>query len=224
MKLIYPELDIVLELMENQVWVMTVEHIPSFSKMVESIWRQTQGESGSFLLVEKEKELRLDKEAECIVNPFAIDFSEKKIVTELTKELTAIGEEKYPEEYASVRAEAIGFLDRLVSEVPYPLDFEYNQDLGAFLKGYGIKVVSEADNLVNRIIEYIRVKNQLCHTHIFVLVNIKQYLRQEEIEELYLFAGYQKVYLVLLESMKCLHFPEERCIVIDKDMCILQLD
>ena len=54
------------------------------------------------------------------------------------------------------------------------------------------------------------------------LVNIKDYLSDEEILELYLNANYNKIHIVLVESREAKVLSNEKICIIDKDKCIIK--
>ena len=64
--------------------------------------------------------------------------------------------------------------------------------------------------------------NQVCGIRIFIAVNLKQYLTENQIFELYKLAKYSKIQLVLIEfhmsgeKMEC-----EDIYILDKDKCII---
>ena len=55
-----------------------------------------------------------------------------------------------------------------------------------------------------------------------MFVNIKSFLREEEVKELYKEADYRKVHIILIENTMRDKIINENILIIDKDMCIIK--
>lgn len=221
MRVCYPDLSIDFELIENQVNVLQVENVDAFSKMVNSLWEQSEGRQGTFVLSDDFGEKHIDKELECIINPFSIEYSDKKILNALYKEIKEIANEKLQQDYLTLNGAIVSLLDKTIQDLPYSIDFELAPDINGLFKMYDLKIVSDSESLIERLIEYLRLKNQLCGISIFVLVSLKQYFSKEAIKELYKFAFLQKISLILIEPSDGEVILEEKKIIIDKDLCLI---
>ena len=68
--------------------------------------------------------------------------------------------------------------------------------------------------------DYMELMVQIFHIHCLVFVNLKSFLRTEELEDLYKAAAYKKVHLLLLENRAEEEQNErERWFIWDKDLC-----
>lgn len=63
----------------------------------------------------------------------------------------------------------------------------------------------------------------LCGCNICVFVNLKTFLSKKDLQHLYEFANYQKMYLVLMESCEREKIDGEKTFIIDKDECIIEI-
>ena len=66
-----------------------------------------------------------------------------------------------------------------------------------------------------------QLEKALCGTRLMVFVNLKAYLNEVELEEVYKMAFYNKIQLLLLESVKKDVLPAEKYCIIDKDKCVI---
>ena len=62
----------------------------------------------------------------------------------------------------------------------------------------------------------------ICRCRILCLVNIKSYLNDSEIQQLYEMAFYNKMYLLLIEDFEKESKDCEQVYIIDKDLCLIQ--
>ena len=58
-----------LRLIENAITVLSVEAPSAYQKIMHDFWQQYNGNEGSFILSENGKELKIQKNVECIYNP-----------------------------------------------------------------------------------------------------------------------------------------------------------
>jgi len=223
MKLIHTGYNLDVEIRENQVTVLSVENPKAYTTLLQDIWSQTQGGEGGFILSEGEEVKSISKVMECVFNPFAIDCNDKRIITKLYQELKEQSNESMLYEGLNLNAQIVSYIEELLNRVPYSLELNVDFDLVNLLKMYGVKVQSYGESLIEKIIEYLRVMNQVCNLQNYVFVGLKQYLETAELEQLYEFAFYEKVNLVIIESMHSPHVKGEKCWLLDKDLCIIDL-
>ena len=83
-----------------------------------------------------------------------------------------------------------------------------------------IRIENFYSNLLEKLTDYIAAEAELLGTKCFIFVNLKQFLSYEELAELYKFAYYAKVYLLLLEgSFTESRHESEKHYIIDNDLC-----
>lgn len=223
MKLVYPVIDLHLCLQENLVQVVSVEEPHLFTAMVSDLWRQMSGESGNFILSDGEKIKNISKELEMIINPFAINCNERKILNKLYQEVADVMETDI-EQIASINSEIVALLSKMEAKLPYPLNYNLELDIMSLIKLYNIRIEDESIVFADRIIDYLRIYHQICRVEHFVFVNLKQYLTLDELKGIYEFASYEKLNLILLEGRYQSKCDGEKNWIIDKDRCIIEID
>ena len=225
MRLVYKELDLEINLEENTNYVIYIERPDLFTRFVENLWRQQNGEEGAFLLSDGVKEYAIAKEIQVIVNPFDISCNQKKVITRLYQDIANIALDEYSEELKFFQQQSIQFIDKLAQKVPYQL--EYNPEFGIeeLLKLFDVKISSDTGTLAERIIDYLRIVHQVMKQHIFIFINLKAYLSEEELLLLYESCFYEKIYVILVENVcKNDSLNKEKFWIIDKDLCIIKPD
>ena len=98
MRLINNDYGIEIEFIENNITVIVIENKIALIKILESMKRQMDGMDGDFILSEKDKQLKLDKKCEIIIDPFSIDVNNKKIIAKIHKDLDEISKNELLEE------------------------------------------------------------------------------------------------------------------------------
>ena len=222
MRLVQRELGLDIELKENVVSVIVVEDVAFRLPMVEELYSQLMGKEGNWLLAENEKNYELGKKAEVILEPFSLELNNKKVKTKLYQDIKTIAQDLCFSQGLEVHSCICNYLESLLEKTPYPVKYEQEWNILELLKAYGVELEEECDSIFEKLFNYIKLINQVCGISIFITVNLKQYLTDEQIGELYKLAMYSKIQLVLIEfnifggKLDC-----EEIYILDKDGCVI---
>ena len=222
MILVYPDYQLEIALQENKIIVLSVENTKAYSTMLHDMWSQIQGKTGGFILSKQDKIVNITKEAECIFNPFSLDCNDKKIINKLYQELKEQADSVLFTEGNELNRYIINYLDKLFMQVPYALDYNIDFDISAILKAYSVKIESYCENLLEQIVEYIKIMNRICNTHVFIFVDLKRYLSEQELLHLYEFVFYEKIFLIIFEGKQSKPIFGEKYWILDEDLCIIE--
>lgn len=222
MKLVNSELGFGIDLLENEVNVIVVESPEILSQMICGLKKQISGEPGQFVLSENDI-CRIDKFVEIIVDPWAIDFNSKRIKTKLLQLIKEEAEEGLYDKYLETKGMLCQYAENILDKMSYSISYDMNFDTMALVKFLDFKINMQTEKLIDAIIEYIKLLNNLCKIEIVVLVNIKAYLTSEELFFLYKESMYQKIHLILIESVMAEKMDCEKIVIIDADKCIINI-
>lgn len=223
MKLVNTYYNIELNIVENQVAVLSVENPVAYARIVGDIWHQINGEEGSYILSDADKVINIAKEVECIFNPFSLECNNKKVLSRLYQELKLNADNILQEESIQLNCSIVNYLERLVMTVPYNLRYNVDMDISALIKMYDVAVDNKAEGLLEKVVEYVKVVSQICGIKTYIFVDIKHYLTSEELKELYTTLLYEKVNLIIIEPVHTECLEMEKCWIIDKDLCIIEV-
>ena len=223
MRLVYTPYGIELNLVENKVYTLVVENPKVLREILQDLMKQTNGESGEWILSEAENIFFFAKTCVLIDNPLAVCCNEKKILTKLYKELTENANNMMKEEYSRINSEIVCFLEQLLQTVPYHLDIELETDVSDILKTYDVKIAENREEPLEKLIDYLRAMSSICGIRVVWMLNLKQFFSQEQIQQLYEFCFYEKIYLINLEGQKNYLLEQETGIIVDKDLCLIDL-
>lgn len=210
---------------ENQVCVLSLELTDVFRNVLADLWKQSEGLNGSILLSEDDgTPVKLKDKMVCIFNPFALDVNEKRIINQLYKELSMQVQESLPEAFADYHHQTSMLMERIAALSSFSLDYEPDVQIADLFKICHLELRSESENLLEQLLDYIQVQRSLCHKTCFVLVNIKQFFSEKEMAYLYEFSLYEKLQLIVIESLHSPKREEEKTLIVDSDRCIIELD
>ena len=222
MKLICAKQGIELRLDENQVNTLVLENPAIFSEFLQNLISQLEGNEGELILSEGDKIYPISKTVAFLANPLSVDCNEKKIITKLYKELEDNVKNDMYEKYSIFHSEVLNFLERIVNTVPYHLQMDIDINIAALLKAYNVKVAETDVEPLERLIDYLRALRSICGIQVMIILNLKQFFTKSQLQQLYEFCYYQKIYLIQLEGRKTYTIEGEKYVIIDEDMCMIE--
>ncbi len=222
MILAYSKYGTAIEIKEDSIVSLIVENPRCFAEMVRDIYNQAQGGDGEFLLSERDKVVKIDKNMEVVVNPFGIDFNDRKILNRLYDKLKTVSME-FDELLSDVDSAAVRFLDAITEQIPYNnIGFDLHIDIAGLLKLYHVQIDSNScSNLTELLCEYIKVISSLTGVTVLCLVDLKKYVSQSEMEMICKQANYNKISIIFIQASEDYKVENEKTYILDKDLCFI---
>lgn len=224
MRLVSDKYGLNLSLIPGKAQILCIEHPGALMDIVRSTWMQYQGELGNLLLSEADKEIVWEKEVEVIDNPFSLDCNSKRILTKLYKEMQQIAQEELYEKTVSINAEIVALLDQIAGKTQYACDYSLELDILGLLKLYNMKIQALQEMPEDILIDYLRSMHQICHVKLFIFLNARSYYDQETLRQIYEFAAYENINLLLIENHEEQWMKEEKVWILDRDLCIIEVN
>lgn len=221
MKLVEREYGIEVDIKENIVSIIVLEDVKLRLSLINELFSQTSGNEGNWLLFENDKSFDLGKKVELILEPLTLTLNNKKVKTKLYQDIKTIAQDYCFSQGLEVHSQICNYLENMLDKLPYPIKYDEDWDVSEILKAYNVELVEEYDNIFEKLYNYIKLVNTVCGTDIFIMVNIKQYLTDEQITELYKMAAYGKIQLVLIEFSTNNKRDCEELYILDNDDCVI---
>ena len=154
------------------------------------------------IILEGDTEIKIEKEVLMIIDVFNIDFNQKKIQNALYNKIEKIYKQEF--ERMSEFQTIFQKLQLNVLDVfnEFPFEFNYKESIGIqeYLKLLGLKISNNKGKITDTIFSLIDVVKYLSVTKILIFVNLKLYLIDDELKEIYKYAMYKKVNILLIET------------------------
>lgn len=221
MKLVEREYGIEVDIKENIVSIIVLEDVKLRLPLINELFSQTSGKEGNWLLFENDKSFDLGKKVELILEPLTLTLNNKKVKTKLYQDIKTIAQDYCFSQGLEVHSQICNYLENVLDKLPYPVKYDEDWDVSEILKAYNVELVEEYDNIFEKLYNYIKLVNTVCGTDIFIMVNIKQYLTDDQITELYKMAAYGKIQLVLIEFSTNNKRDCEELYILDNDDCVI---
>ena len=172
------------------------------------------------IILEGDTEIKIEKEVLMIIDVFNIDFNQKKIQNALYNKIEKIYKQEF--ERMSEFQTIFQKLQLNVLDVfnEFPFEFNYKESIGIqeYLKLLGLKISNNKGKITDTIFSLIDVVKYLSVTKILKFVNLKLYLIDDELKEIYKYAMYKKVNILLIETVEEKEpLENEKILYIDSD-------
>ena len=165
---------------EEYINVLQIQDKKLFTNVINSLndnINNIEDTKERIIILDNDTEIKIEKEVLMIIDVFNIDFNQKKIQNALYNKIEKIYKQEF--ERMSEFQNVFQKLQLNVLDVfnEFPFEFNYKESIG-------IQVV----------VEYLSIAKLL------IFVNIKLYLGNDEIQEVYKYAMYKKVNILLIET------------------------
>ena len=220
MILAHPDINKSLYINNSDVVEWIIESPELFTKYLSELCSQVNGSEGLFVLSEEDKELSISKVVELITNPLTIDINDKKILAKIYNELQSLANDETM--YLRTK-EIVSSLQEYFYELEHNYEttllIDEDVELPALFKVLGAKIESDSLDYFERLIQYIKIQNVILNKKLIILVNIRSFLSNKQLEQLFLFLRHNEIKLLLYESMQRDFTEATKKYIIDIDQC-----
>ncbi len=224
MRLVHPILSKPIHFEENYIHVLIVENGSLLTQLITDILMQQNNEEGKFVLSKEFKPIPIPKHLEIITDLFTLNLNSRPIANKLYEALQIIAhnEDCYMQSQ-HFKQELTNYLEHVLVNTKYNINYDNDFDLIQIFKACKIEI--DAHSMLERITEYCDILTNLLKISCIIFVNAKSFLTIEEINLLYDEILYKKYNVLFIESHDSeVHHPNEKRIIIDKDLCELMFD
>ena len=203
MKIFSLENDIIFS--EECINVLQIQDKKLFANVINSLNDNIYGIQNTkarIIILDNDTEIKMEKEALMDIDLFNIDFNQKKIQSALYNKIEKI----YKQEFERMSEFQTLFqklqLNVLDVFIKFPFEFNYKDSIGIqeYLKLLGLKISNNKGEIIDKIFSLIDAVEYLSVAKLLIFVNLKLYLSDDELNEIYKYAMYKKVNILLIET------------------------
>lgn len=224
MKLMHPLLSRPLELGRNRVPVLAVEAPQLFRQWALDLSGQSQGEEGSWVLSCQDEVLDCGQHLLVVSDLLHLSLEDRKLHHRFQTLVQSLMWEELEVESTHLQQSIQGYLARLASQIPVPVEYGEGDAVWPLLKGLKFQPVLDGVSPLERLTQYLELYHQLIPRPCVLLVGMHLYFSRQELEQFYQMALYEKWNVLVLEPHQCPPQPQEQWCIIDHDGCELRVD
>ena len=219
MKLRFSFIDNEIVFDNSYVNVLEVENKKYFYRIVENLISANEGLSDDIMFFSSENdEISFNNNIKILIDYFNIDFDNKKYITEINKKVTNLLDDSVKNTINVSYKKIYQLMKKVIDEIDVPLIINEQIDIESVIKLLKISINYKNDLLENLLL-LIDVEKTLKVNKMLVFINLKQYLTNAELIELYKYAIYNGVIILLVDSQSygiCNEY--EKKLIIDNDL------
>lgn len=205
----------------ERVPVLVLENPQVMTEVVTCLVNASSGDEKDMVLSEENEPVSFQKNAELILSPLLINLNDSKIIKKLYKNLQDDAQE-YDEIKAHVNTQMVQLFETLqahsaYAEIKYDLEIDWEN----IFKMYHIGIDDEEADITQRVISLIKILAGLMHIRLICFVNLKSFLTNESVSEIYKMAEYYGMNLLLVENREYEKLEAEQIYIVDMDRCVI---
>lgn len=165
--------------------------------------------------------LKFDRDIDVVFNPLKLDFNSKRAITTLLKLLvkTSVSEDFYLTTN-SLKTKIVKYFNDIIDAGDF--EFEVSADdftIDSIAKAVNIHIVSDEDDFVELLIDYVSMMAELASIKLFVFVNLRLLLPDEDVNRLHHNLDNHQINMLLLEGTAQERLEGVPRWLIDRDLC-----
>lgn len=220
MKLVHPDLQFQINFFSDKIPVCIVESPFRWRMMQKELLAQYQGEEGDWVLSHNDKELKISKTVEIILNPLQLDENQRKLMNAFLK---SFSENATGVSYWKLGQELNIAVQKFFCEIENEYSFGYQIapeiDFTALAKAMHIQIETQYESDLERLLQYCILTEELLHTQLFIFWNLRNYFSNEEVAMFYEESIRRNWKILLMENFVSERIEGEKWYIIDKDNC-----
>ena len=160
-------------------------------------------DENEIMLFNDGERIDIKKNSLILFDLFNIELNEKKILTKLYNVIVSDSnkEESLNNDFENLKLEIIQYINKLIIEYPFEYTFKGNVTIEDLLKLINLKFdMDYYNNFDEKLFAFIDIITHFNLCRLLIIPNLKTYLEEEQLIELYKYCKYKKVNLLVLES------------------------
>lgn len=219
MKLVYENMEHIICFDEGYVNELIVENRRMFFEMVNGISLQADGSEGGFVLSKRENPIEFSKNADVIVQFAPFNLNRKNLLSKLHTYLEQKSlQAEFYEKTTDLLVKLESYIFELAEEMPYDVDCK-KIAIGPVIRALSPEFDEFNKTTLEKIFAYMELTRALDRERLFVMVNMRTYFSDEEMQRFVESVVLHDFKVLLLESTSFSALANTKRYVIDEDLC-----
>lgn len=219
MKLVYNNMGHILCFGKGYVNELIIENKKMFFDVVDSVHRQAEGFHGDCVLSVSDRPVEFSKYADLTVQFAPFQMNRKSLITKLYAVMEKNAQA--PEIYSKT-GELLGELEKYIFELSEELPFDVNcqkLSIGPIIRALAPEIEENDKSPIEKVFAYMELVRELDRDKLFIMVNMRSYFSDEEMEMFTESVSLHDFKVLLLESYEAPKLNHTKRFVVDADLC-----
>ncbi|MFA6861424.1 MAG: type II-A CRISPR-associated protein Csn2 [Bacilli bacterium] len=221
----YKDIDQDICLSKTEFFNLVIESPIFYRQYLQGLKNQLDNKDPFLLEYENDKEIELSSDAFLVSNPLEITIDEKKMNTAIQKEIAGKITISQKEDFEKLQKEINDYIESISLDYPLPVSFDMDFSLLTLLKSISLQTSDDFPNFLEYLINQIKKISFVLKYKTFFIVNLHDYLSNEEMISFIKEMDSLEIGCVLLSShLPLSKLPNEYIIRIDNDLAELHIE
>lgn len=211
--------DNVISLVSGIINVIEIENKKYFYRCINDLYLIcNEGYSDDIIFFEEEKEKNMNGKIKVFINYFDFQFDSKKYLNDICKYVNENINDEYKNDLVILYNKIIKVYKKVLNGLDLPLSVETDVSVDTIIRFVKVGIKPKIE-LLDNLFLLIDLEKVLKTNNLLIFVNLKQYLSKNELVELYKYAIYNNVQLLLIDSQAYGGTLEyEKKIIVDENL------
>ncbi|MEG1791024.1 MAG: type II-A CRISPR-associated protein Csn2 [Clostridia bacterium] len=227
MKLTHFLLTTPITFLDDKTCVLQVESQKLFLQFVENLHERSDGETGDgFQIYDGCNDYEFSKDVIVLSDIFHLCEFNKKLNIKLQKNILQLFAKDIEAQklFLQLSQQLIALVNSTTDKIDVPTEMSMDIQFQDFIKLLNISFANIENSTLGKLVDFINIISEFNLCKVLVLINIKCYFSDVQLEELFLHCKYKKIELLLLEHFNDVRtLKTEKRTIIDCDLCEIAL-
>ena len=195
-----------IEFDENTVNILEIYNQSLFTEVINNLNNKCNGEeeNNTIVLMQDNERVDIKKNIYVLTDVFNIDFNSKKILNKIYGTLIQNIKNKQDDELENIALKLRNYFINEINELPFEFNMNSEVEITDLIKAFDVKIDSSCYITVLEKIEFIiNLLAEFDLAKVLVIPNLKTFLQEEDLLELYKYSIYNNIKLLILENKHC---------------------
>lgn len=196
-----------------------IENKRYFYRFVNDLYSvYTNGYSDNLKFINDNKEINMNGKTKVFINYFDFQFDSKKYTNEISKFVSNYISEEDTKNLINLYSKMTKIYKKALNDIDLPLYVENDISIDNINKLMKLGI-SPKEELLDNLMLLIDLEHTLKTNNLLIFVNLKQYLTKDEVVELYKYAIYNEIMIMLVDSISYgVTLKNEKKYIIDENL------
>ena len=196
-----------------------IENKRYFYRFVNDLYSvYTNGYSDNLKFINDNKEINMNGKTKVFINYFDFQFDSKKYTNEISKFVSNYISEEDTKNLINLYSKMTKIYKKALNDIDLPLYIENDISIDNINKLMKLGI-SPKEELLDNLMLLIDLEHTLKTNNLLIFVNLKQYLTKDEVVELYKYAIYNEIMIMLVDSISYgVTLKNEKKYIIDENL------
>jgi len=222
MMLTFSKQDFIVELSEEWVCELIIENQREFSDIIKTLLSQKECDNEEIILSHNYEIQKFNNNVEIITSFIPFEINKKELLTKLYNQLKKISvNEEWYEKTVRILSNVENYIYEITEDFDEGISVTSPADISGLLKVFDIEFDVDSQSLAENLFDYAQIVRKYLAKSVFISVNLRSYLMDDECKMLYKTLTDHKICWVCLESCERPKLDFSKRVILDKDLCLI---